>query len=368
MNPTRIRLGGPSDILAVLPYQLGFHPRDSLVVVSLHGSRMGLVQRIDLPPAEHAGAAVEALLAPLLREAPDGVLLLGFESAEGEALPLVSAMTKGCDEAGLAVLDQILVRDGRWFSLACADRACCPPEGRPLPRPHEVPAVAEFVGREISPMVDRTALADRLRPAPPGSGEIVAACADDWMATRRAANEGPVAGFHDVRRRELETWALVLRCRDEDGPMPELTPAQLARLAVSLTDVDIRDALVAWICPGALTLDLVPDLLRDQMMGVLPEPLRSVGDPELDPGLDPAAHSARCQRLERRLVALCAALPEAWTVPPLTVLASFTWWRGDGALTRMALERALSVDPDYRLARLLERMVDLAIRPFGVPA
>ena len=54
MNPTCIRLGGPSDILAVLPYQLGFHPRDSLVVVSLHGTRMGLVQRIDLPAAEHA--------------------------------------------------------------------------------------------------------------------------------------------------------------------------------------------------------------------------------------------------------------------------------------------------------------------------
>ena len=45
MNPTCIRLGGPSDILAVLPYQLGFHPRDSLIVVSLHGTRMGLVQR-----------------------------------------------------------------------------------------------------------------------------------------------------------------------------------------------------------------------------------------------------------------------------------------------------------------------------------
>ncbi len=29
----------------------------------------------------------------------------------------------------------------------------------------------------------------------------------------------------------------------------------------------------------------------------------------------------------------------------LSVLASFTWWRGDGALTRIALDRALRVDP-----------------------
>jgi hypothetical protein len=50
-------------------------------------------------------------------------------------------------------------------------------------------------------------------------------------------------------------------------------------------------------------------------------------------------------------------------VAPLTVLASFTWWRGDGALTRLALEQALESDPSYRLALLLLRMVDLSIRP-----
>jgi hypothetical protein len=36
---------------------------------------------------------------------------------------------------------------------------------------------------------------------------------------------------------------------------------------------------------------------------------------------------------------------------------------GDGALSRTALDRALEVDPDYRLAMLLERMVDVAVRP-----
>jgi len=69
------------------------------------------------------------------------------------------------------------------------------------------------------------------------------------------------------------------------------------------------------------------------------------------------------QRIERRLCELCAALPDDWAVAALTVLGSFTWWRGDGALTRIALDRALRVDPKYRLAVLLEQMVDLAIRP-----
>jgi hypothetical protein len=74
------------------------------------------------------------------------------------------------------------------------------------------------------------------------------------------------------------------------------------------------------------------------------------------------------QRIERRLCELSAALPDAWAVSTLTVLASFTWWRGDGALTRVALDRALRLDPHYRLAQLLERMVELAIRPEAATA
>ena len=37
--------------------------------------------------------------------------------------------------------------------------------------------------------------------------------------------------------------------------------------------------------------------------------------------------------------------------------------RINGALARVALERALRCEPGYRLALLLEQMVDLAIRP-----
>ena len=38
---------------------------------------------------------------------------------------------------------------------------------------------------------------------------------------------------------------------------------------------------------------------------------------------------------------------------------------GDGALARTCLERALAAAPGYRLALLLERMLDLGVRPGG---
>ncbi|MBC7560130.1 MAG: DUF4192 domain-containing protein [Dermatophilaceae bacterium] len=386
---TTIRLNGPADVLTVLPYQLGFHPCQCLVAVSLRGSRsnrVGLVQRIDLPPSEHVGDAVDAMMVPLFQDAPESVLLIGFEEIEGQSRAMLDEMDDACRAYGIKVADRMVVRDGRWFDLDCV-QSCCPPEGLPLPAPSEVPAVAEFVGREICPLPDRSALADLVEPNRPQPGRAISRLAQEWRRLRHeatgtgpaglpagqqepviaergpvAAECGPVAAereLHDFRASELAVWSRVLCCEDDAEPIRELPPQDLAMLAASLTDVDLRDGLIAWLCPGTLSLDLIDPFLSAQMTRVLAEP-RVRGDLEGAGGMEQVI---RLQRLERRLCELSAALPDAWAVPTLTVLASFSWWRGDGALTRIALDRALRVEPEYRLAQLLERMVDLAIRP-----
>jgi hypothetical protein len=398
MNTT-IRLSGLADVLTVLPYQLGFHPHRCLVVVSLRGarsSRMGLVQRIDLPPPEHIGDAVAAMLAPLLRERPGAVLLIGFEDCEGESRAMLDEMDDACLTHGVRVEDRMVVRGGRWFDLDC-DQSCCPPEGLLLPAPSEVAAVAEFVGREICPLPDRSALADLLEPESPLVSSDLAAVsrlADEWSQLRQeATNAGrsescagerglrpwekelrgqrdselrgtPSTELDGFRANELAVWSRILCAKDDAEPIRALPPQDLAMLAASLTDVDLRDGLIAWLCPGTLPQGLIDPILLDQMSRTLPEPW-PVGDVGDAGGMDQVIGR---QRIERRLCELSAALPDRWAVPALTVLASSTWWRGDGALTRIALERALRVDPHYRLAQLLERMVDLAIRPQGASA
>ena len=360
---TTIHLSGPADVLTVLPYQLGFHPRDCLVVVSLHGTRMGLVQRIDLPPREHVGDAVAAMILPLRQDRPRAVLLIGFEEREDEGRAMLDEMAAACRAHGVEVADRMVVRGGRWFDLDCVQN-CCPPEGLPLPAPSAVPAVAEFVGREICPLPDRSALADLLEPNRPLLSRAVSRLADEWLQlrleagdageTEPGAKETELDGF---RASELAVWSLVLCDKDDAEPIRALPPQDLAMLAVSLTDVDLRDGLIAWLCPGTLPQDLIDPSLFVQMSRALPEP------PWLGEDLGEMEQVIGRQRIERRLCELSAALPDVWAVATLTVLASFTWWRGDGALTRIALDRALRVDPHYRLAQLLERMVDLAIRP-----
>src|ERR1019366_5370888 len=111
----------------VLPYQLGFHPHQCLVVVSLHGNRMGLVQRIDLPLPEHVGDAVAAMITPLRRDNPNAVLLIGFEERQGESRAMLDEMADACLSHSVEVGDRMVVRGGRWFDLDC-HQSCCPPE------------------------------------------------------------------------------------------------------------------------------------------------------------------------------------------------------------------------------------------------
>ena len=374
---TTIHLSGPADVLAVLPYQLGFHPRDALVAVSLHGTRMGLVQRIDLPPPEHVLDAVTAMIGPLRQDNPLAVLLIGFEEREGESRAMLDEMSRVCSAHGVEVHDRMVVRGGRWYNLDCI-QSCCPTEGRELPAPSEVPAVAEFVGRGICPLPDRSALADRVEISSPLVSRAVSTLADEWLALRREATDVDESGLrykgselngteseldeaeselHACRASELAVWSRVLCDQDDAEPVQALPPQDLALLAVSLTDVDLRDGLIAWLCPGTLPPELIDPMLFDQMSQALLEPVWLDGD------RGDVEQVMALQRIEHRLCELCAALPDEWAVSTLTVLASFTWWRGDGALTRIALDRALRVDPQYRLAQLLERMVDLAIRP-----
>lgn len=346
MNPIRLR--GPADILAALPFQLGYHPHEAVVVVALAGRAIGMVQRLDLPAPEQVDAAVGALLPALVREQPDAVLLVGYESSSSVAMPLLDALATAVRDVGIDVLDRLLVRDGQWFAPDCVS-GCCPAEGTPLPSPHETPAVADFVALEMAPVPDRGALRRQLDPDPERCAEV-AAVPDLCPST---------VGPHDdaVRRlRQLSRWAVVCDVSAARPPLEGLAPEEIADLARSLRDLELRDGLIGWLCPGALPVEALDDDLVDQLRSCLPVASWAGGQPT-------AERAIAGRRLQARLVQLCRLLPDRQAAPALTVLANVAWWLGDGALSRVALERALELEPGYRLAHLLGTMVDLAIRP-----
>src|SRR5690625_174584 len=87
MNPreprgTVVSVSGLTEMLSVIPYMVGFHPCESMVVVCLHGPRQrsGLVLRIDLPEPGDQARWIDELVARAARQSADGVLLVCYTS------------------------------------------------------------------------------------------------------------------------------------------------------------------------------------------------------------------------------------------------------------------------------------------------
>ena len=160
-----ITLRGPGDVVAILPYQLGYHPRDSAVVISLRGKRVGLVARTDLPPEEDVDEVVSTLMGPLVRDGATSVIVVGYEDDPDTSQPLLLALVEQLERAGIDVVDVAVVRDGRRYSPICSE-PCCPPEGVALPDPADVPGVAEYVALGRSPLRSRGDVEGLVAPEP----------------------------------------------------------------------------------------------------------------------------------------------------------------------------------------------------------
>ena len=78
-SPT-ITMRSAGDLVAVLPYLLGYHPRDSLVLVCLREGQVCLTACQPLPPGGEPPPALDALLAGMAKADPEAVIILGYES------------------------------------------------------------------------------------------------------------------------------------------------------------------------------------------------------------------------------------------------------------------------------------------------
>jgi hypothetical protein len=65
---------------------------------------------------------------------------------------------------------------------------------------------------------------------------------------------------------------------------------------------------------------------------------------------------------------LVSCAPESMAAPALTMLAWLEWARGRGSVADAYLETCLRVDPEYRLARLLQVMIQHGFVPEWIGA
>jgi hypothetical protein len=214
-----------------------------------------------------------------------------------------------------------------------------PARRQPSPAPTEVAsAVAEFIGIGSAPLPDRQSLAEQIEAGP------AARDVDELLCRGRESISTPAGG--EAQNRLAEAWARVLTI----GSAP-ITTADAAVALQSLTDISTRDGIASLLIPNNLDLETLPEDTQ-----ALVRRITSVH--AVDHDEDPTTGA-----MKARLIDLCQHATDEHAAPILTVLATYSWWHGDGALARVAIDRALRCDPSYRLARLLSLMLDEGIRP-----
>jgi hypothetical protein len=137
---------------------------------------------------------------------------------------------------------------------------------------------------------------------------------------------------------------LIRDCEDEEHAEATLLSAGTAAIAEALEDrvkgTPLRDDLVAW-----LSLLVESTAVRDMAWSLIL-------------GSDAAVehHRALWQEVLHR------SEPDL-IVAPATLFAFAAWRCGDGGIARLALERALAVDPHYRMAELLHDLLAQGVPP-----
>lgn len=384
----KISLSGPAELLTIIPFHLGFQPERSVVVVCFHGKRLGLVARLDAVGDPLASASAAQLLPTVLEGSPSSVAVVGFEDEPDGSLPLLEELVEGLERAGVVVRERLVVREGRWRSVGCD---CCPDEGWLLPEQADVPAVASYVALGHSVLPDRAGLARLVEPLEASAPRyaLTVGAIEDWQrrfaeAGRPSRRPGPARGGLSVLdggelsarqflvNDALVAWGGLLHGEIEGFGLEHWLPAVVGPLG----DREFRDALVGWLCPGASSLESLPDELVTMLEVFLGPDLRvfsatpagqvgSTGSAgRLDPeGWDDWDHAAAPRLLLSRLEAVCRMTPAAHAAPVLSLLASLAWWSGDGARAGIAADRALELEPDNRLAGLVRQSLDHGLRP-----
>ena len=93
----------PTDVLAVVPYLLGFTPERSIVVIAMRDRRVVFQVRADLPATNEIAAVAGHLATVVARQRVDSALIVAY-GADTEVRPTVEVLRESLEERRVTVL------------------------------------------------------------------------------------------------------------------------------------------------------------------------------------------------------------------------------------------------------------------------
>jgi hypothetical protein len=320
-STSKIVVGSPEDLLPTVPRLLGFRPSLSFVILALGSSNEVVVTlRYDLPdPADHdiAGDIARHAVAVLSAQAIETAVAVGYGPGE-LVTPVADAFRDRSAAREIRVKDCLRAEDHRYWSYVCGDPEHCPPEGRPYSPDPGPDGEAATTGEPV--LVSREELAETLAPVTGEDAESM------LTATRRAE----------------ERAARMSRQGRKANPRRPIITSGLQAVADAIRTYQDGGRFTGHDEPARLSVALRSMWVRDDAWA------------RMDPG-----HKREHARLWTDMTRL--ARP-GYVAPAASLLAFVCWQAGNGAVANIALDRALSDDPQYRMAQLLRQAID-----FGAP-
>ncbi|MCQ9164122.1 DUF4192 domain-containing protein [Arthrobacter sp. STN4] len=322
-----IRISSPADAISYMGHSLGYWPKESLVCVALEGTALGPTLRVNLPAsldfietytervAHYFGIDLDAtaVLMALFTHRPWG---------KGDPKPfasMVQGLKRQFSAAGLLVHHVWIVGPESFAPYDGANPTFCGKE-TPLEALESSTLNAELV-------YQGSLIEQNDTPAIP---ELSATHADhdavESAMREMAAN--PAQNLDAAYR----LWMDLL----DHGAEP--TRDELAEVLAGLQDVGLRDHILADM-PG----------LNEPMDATL---FGATTEAPLWDRIDSS------ENLLRQLLTIAAPTHAA---APLTMLGHICWWKGKGTAAANYMHVALTFDPDYHLAKLLDQLLGAGV-------
>ncbi|WP_405675590.1 DUF4192 domain-containing protein [Streptomyces sp. NBC_01511] len=371
-EPTRpadeqqVTLRSPAELADALPFLMGFHPSDSVVLVALHGDegRFGGRLRLGIPRAPREWAPVAGQLAACLVEGsarrgspPDGIVaFLCQDPQDGDTgrgvrdrlYPLAQLIRTSFGRLDIPVREVLCISDGRFWSYCCPDTRCCPPEGNPLALPGTsvMAAASAYAGIQVRGSLRE--MEARLEPWRGSAGRA----AEQEQALDEAAGALVPMILGGGNREEVGETTL-RAARDLMNRLGRTRPAPPRREETGRVgagaggDTDVTDdRLIADDEAAAVIIGLQDRETRDRAA-------QWMEGPDAEPAL----------RLWRALARRCVGAYSEHAVAPLTLAGWVAWSSGDEPAARVALGLALRLDPSYTFAQLLHQAFNEGLDP-----
>ncbi len=302
---TATELTSPRDLLAAVPFMVGYHPQDSLVTMALRENKVVMAMRVDFPDSDQLLVTSKLITSHLLREEATEAIVVGYLPENLNLEDPLSAVRATISSHNIEVKECLEVWGSRFRSTLCQDSACCPPEGSPVPLMHDSRVTAEQVAQgNPLPFLDLDQMKKSIA-AEPIDKDLVRAIKKVGVINYEKEN---VTDFQREGAYAVNEIALEF---NRIGFVQD--KALLALMLVRLLDLQVRDYAMG------MTTEETSEQLWDMWRWLL------------------------------------RIAPKGYVAPVAVIFATISYERGDGALAQRALDRALEDTPKYQMAKLLRR-------------